>query len=143
MAFFILFFAFWIGGRELFRQEGLYATCAKEFIPGSPLTAHGIIQKDVPPLYPALVYLLNKAGISMECALRLLSITMLGAWSILAAWAAARRRNLRAGVVTFLCCCGTVFAMGKGIDGTPATMTAFFLLAGQLSFFHFGNRFAS
>jgi len=143
LAFFILFFAFWIGGRELFRQEGLYACCAREFIPGTPLTAHGIVQKDVPPLYPVLVHLLNKTGISMECALRLLSITMLGAWSILAAAVAARRRNLRAGVVTFLCCCGTIFAMGKGIDGTPATMSAFFLLAGQLCFFHFGNRLAS
>ena len=143
LVFFILFFAFWIGGRELFRQEGLYASCAREFIPGAPLTAHGIVQKDVPPLYPAVVYLINKTGISMECALRLLSITMLGAWSLLASLVAARRRNLRAGVVTFLCCCGTVFAMGKGIDGTPATMSAFFLLAGQLCFFHFGNRLAS
>ena len=143
LAFFILFFAFWIGGRELFRQEGLYASCAREFIPGIPVTAHGVIQKDVPPLFPALVSMLNRLGISMECALRLLSIIMLGAWSLLAALVTAKRRNIRSGVVTFLCCCGTVFAMGKGIDGTPATMTAFFLLAGQLSFFHFGNRLAN
>ena len=85
LAFFILFFAFWIGGRELFRQEGLYASCAREFVPGFPVTAHGVIQKDVPPLFPALVSMLNRLGISMECALRLLSIIMLGAWSLLAA----------------------------------------------------------
>ena len=142
-AFFILFFAFWIGGRELFRQEGLYATCAQEFRFGEPVSAHGIVHPDVQPLVPAVAAALNKAGVPMECALRLVSIIMLGAWSLLASAVAARRRNLRAGVVTFLCCSGTVFAMGKGIDGVPATMSAFFLLAGQLSFFHFGSRLAN
>ena len=143
LAFFILFFAFWIGGRELFRQEGLYATCAQEFRFGTPVSAHGVVQPDVPPLFPAAAAGLNRLGIPMECALRIISIVMLGAWSLLASAAAARRRNLRAGAVTFLCCTGTIFAMGKGIDGVPATMSAFFLLAGQLSFFHFGSRLAN
>ncbi|MBO5821796.1 MAG: hypothetical protein J6R86_02135 [Lentisphaeria bacterium] len=142
-AFFILFFAFWIGGRELFRQEGLYATCAHEFRFCEPVSAHGIVQPDVQPLFPAVAAALNRAGVPMEWALRLVSIVMLGAWSLLAASVAARRRNYRAGVVTFLCCTGTIFAMGKGIDGVPATMSAFFLLAGQLSFFHFGSRLAN
>lgn len=143
LAFFILFFAFWIGGRELFRQEGLYASCAQEFSLETPFSAHGVVHNDVQPLFPALASVLNRIGIPMEYALRLISITMLGAWSLLAASVAARRRNLRAGVVTFLCCAGTIFAMGKGIDGVPATMSAFFLLAGQVSFFHFGNRLAN
>lgn len=143
LVFFILFFAFWIGGRELFRQEGLYASCAQEFTLGAPVSAHGVIQRDVPPLFPAMASALNKLGMPMAHSLRLISITMLGLWSLLAASVVARRRNIRAGLVTFLCCTGTVFAMGKGIDGIPATTSAFFLLAGQLSFFHFGNRLAN
>ena len=143
LVFFILFFAFWIGGRELFRQEGLYASCAQEFTFGAPVSAHGVIQRDVPPLFPAMASALNKLGMPMAHSLRLISITMLGLWSLLAASVVARRRNIRAGLVTFLCCTGTVFAMGKGIDGIPATTSAFFLLAGQLSFFHFGNRLAN
>ena len=141
--FFVLFFGCWIVGRELFRDEGLFATCALEFIPGNPMTAHGVIQREVPPLFPALASVLNHLGVPMEWALRLLAIFMLGAWSLLAGFAAAKRRNFRAGVVAFFCCSGTIFAMDKGVDGLPTTTAAFFLLAGQLLFFHYGNRLAN
>lgn len=142
-AFFVLFFACWIVERELFRHEGLFATCALEFIPGNPITAHGVVQREVPPLFPALASILNHLGVPMEQALRLIAVFMLGAWSLLAGFAAARRRNFRAGIVAFFCCAGTIFAMDKGVDGLPTTTAAFFLLAGQLIFFHYGNRLAN
>ena len=141
--FFVLFFSCWLTGRELVSQEGLYAACAAEYHPGLPITAHGVPRPRIQPLFPAAAALLTHWGIPMENALRLLSVSMLALWSILAASLAARRRNYRAGIVTFFCCSGTVFAMNKGIHGLPETMTAFFLLAGQLAFFHFGSRLAN
>ena len=141
--FFAVYFTFWLHGRELLSQEGLFATCANEYHPGLPVTAHGVIQRNIQPLFPALVSLLTKWGCPMEHALRLVSGLMLAAWGILAGFAAGRRRNLRAGIVAFFCCIGTVFAMNKGVSGLPVTMTAFFLLAGQLVFFHYGNRLAN
>ena len=141
--FFVTYFALWLCGRELLNLEGLFAACANEYRPGFPVTAHGVVQHNIQPLFPATVALLVKLGLPMESALRLLAAVMLAAWSILAGASAATRRNFRAGIVTFFCCAGTIFAMGKGIDGVPATMSAFFLLAGQLSFFHFGSRLAN
>ena len=141
--FFALFFSCWLGGRELLSQEGLYASCAAEYQPGMPITAHGVPRPDIQPLFPASAALLSHVGVPMENALRLLSVAMLAAWSILAASIAARRRNYRAGIVTFFCCAGTIFAMDKGVHGLPVAMTAFFLLAGQLVFFHFGSRLAN
>ena len=141
--FFVIYFAVWLCGRELLNQEGLFAACASEYHPGLPVTAHGVIQRNIQPLFPAAVSLLVRLGIPMESALRILAATMLAAWSILAGASAARRRNFRAGIVTFFCCAGSIFAMSKGIYGQPVTMTAFFLLAGQLVFFHYGNRLAN
>ncbi len=141
--FFVIYFAFWLNGRELLNQEGLFAACTNEYHPGYPITAHGIVQRNIQPLFPAVVSVLTGWGCPMEIALRLISIIMLAAWGILAGFAAARRRNFRAGIVAFFCCTGTVFAMNKGIFGVPVTMTAFFLLAGQLVFFHYGNRLAN
>lgn len=141
--FFIFFFIFWMNGRELSSLEGLFAACTQEYTPGMPVTAHGVIQRNIQPLFPAATALLVRLGIPLESAMRLLAVLMLAAWSILAGISAARRRNFRAGIVTFSCCAGTIFAMDKGVDGLPVTMTAFFLLAGQLSFFHFGGRLAN
>ena len=141
--FFVIYFAVWLCGRELLNQEGLFAACANEYRPGFPVTAHGMVQHNIQPLFPATVALLVKLGLPMESALRLPAAVMLAGWSILAGASAARRRNFRAGIVTFFCCAGTIFAMGKGIFGQPVTMTAFFLLAGQLVFFHYGNRLAN
>ena len=142
--FFLLVFAWWtFSGRELLRQEGFFATCAQECRFGLQTSAHGVVRQDVQPLYPALTALLYRAGIPMEMALRLISIVMMAAWALLAGIAVAMRRNFRAGVVTVCCCVGSILAMDKGIDGSPAAMTAFFLLAAQLVFFHYGSRFAN
>ena len=142
--FFVLLFVWWLTPeRELFRVEGLYAASAQEYRPGINVTAHAVVQRNVLPLYPAVTSLLHKCGIPMESSLRIVSVFMLGAWAVLAAFIAGKRRNFRAGVVCFCCCAGTVIAMDKGVDGTPAAMTAFFLFASQMAFFHYGSRFAN
>ena len=124
--FFVLLFVWWLTPeRELFRVEGLYAASAQEYRPGINVTAHAVVQRNVLPLYPAVTSLLHKCGIPMESSLRIVSVFMLGAWAVLAAFIAGKRRNFRAGVVCFCCCAGTVIAMDKGVDGTPAAMTAF------------------
>ena len=55
--FFAVYFTFWLDGRELLSQEGLFAACANEYRPGLPITAHGVIQRNIQPLFPALVSL--------------------------------------------------------------------------------------
>lgn len=135
--------------RELFRQEGLYAAVAADYVenqwnPASGLyaRAHNVPQNDVWPLYPALVSLLYRCNIPMESALRIISAVMLGILSLMAGIAAGIRINKRAGIVAACCCFGTVFAMQKGIYGGPEVMAACFLLAAQLLFFHYGSRLA-
>ena len=143
---FLLIYLPWITPAcELFRHEGLYAACAGEYTPGLYVTAHGVVQSKVFPLYPMTVALLQKifSDLPVETALRIVSITMMAAWAFLASAAVARRRNIRCALVTFCCCTGTLLTMEKGINGGAETMTAFFLLAAQLSFFHFGSRKAN
>lgn len=140
---FLLIYIPWITPAcELFRQEGVYAACADEYTPGLYVTAHGVVQSKIFPLYPMTVSLLQKmfSDLPTETALRIVSITMMAAWAFLASAAVARRRNIRSALVTFCCCTGTLLTMEKGINGGSETMTAFFLLAAQLSLFHFGSR---
>lgn len=132
-----------LGDRELARAEGLYATSATEYTPGLTTTAHSVIQTKVHPLYPALVSLVRHSCLPMETALRSVSLFMLIAWAALAGFAAAGRRNYRAGIVTFLFCLTSIFFLDKGGDGGPETLTAFFLLCAQLTFFYFGSRKAN
>lgn len=147
---FLFIFLPWLTScRELFRQEGLYAAVAVDFIdmhwgPGTGIAAqaHNTLQRDVWPLYPALVSLLYRLPLPMETALRLVSVTMLAVLSLLAAFAAGCRSGKLAGVVAGFCCFGTIFALDKGVQGGPETMAACFLLSAQLLFFHYGSRLA-
>ena len=92
--FFVLLFVWWLTPeRELFRVEGLYAASAQEYRPGINVTAHAVVQRNVLPLYPAVTSLLHKCGIPMESSLRIVSVFMLGAWAVLAAFIAGKRRN--------------------------------------------------
>ncbi|MBO5668005.1 MAG: hypothetical protein J6S43_02665 [Lentisphaeria bacterium] len=147
---FLLIFLPWLTSqRELFRHEGLYAAVAADFVdvPWSPeagitAQAHNTLQRDVWPLYPALVSLLYRLSLPMETALRLISLIMLGILSLLAAFAAGCRSGKLAGIVAGCCCFGTLFALSKGVQGGPESMAACFLLAAQLLFFHYGSRLA-
>ena len=100
LAFLVLFEPWFLGVRELFRQEGFYAVLAAEFTPDSPVvTAHGVVIRNAYPLYPALTALLNRGlGLEMELALRLLSVAMVAASAMLVYIAAASERSSRAGL---------------------------------------------
>ncbi len=147
---FILLFLPWLfSNQELFRQEGLYAASAVDYVDypwqpslGTTAHAHGVPHSDVWPLYPTMVSLLYRCGIPMENALRIISVTMLGILALITGLSAGYRCNKRAGIVAACCCFGTLFALEKGCYGGPETMTACFLLAAQLLFFHYGSRLA-
>lgn len=142
LAFLVLFEPWFLGVRELFRQEGFYAVLAAEFTPDSPVvTAHGVVIRNAYPLYPALTALLNRGiGLEMELALRLLSVAMVAASAMLVYIAAASERSSRAGLAAAAMYLGTNLMLEKAVDGDPATMNAFLLLAAQLVFFQFGVR---
>ena len=55
--FFVIYFTVWVCGRELLSLEGLFAACANEYRSGFPVTAHGVIQHNIQPLFPAMVAL--------------------------------------------------------------------------------------
>lgn len=141
-AFLILFEPWFLGVRELFRSEGFYAVQAMEFSPASLMvTAHGVAVRNAYPLYPALTALLNRGvGLDMELAMRLLSVAMLAASAAAVFVAAASERSAKAGFAATAMFLGSNLILEKGIDGTPATMSMFLLLAAQLVFFQFGVR---
>lgn len=130
-------------GGELSAHEGFYAVCADEYSPGLLVRANGEVQSQVWPLYPALVSLVHHCGVPLVISLRLVSMLMLFAWGALAAFAVWMRRDMRAGMIAFCCCCGTFFVLRQGTVGGPETLSAFLLLSAQLLFFHFGNRKAN
>ena len=142
LAFLVLFEPWFLGVRELFREEGFYAVLAAEFSPDSPVvTAHGVAIRNAYPLYPALTALLNRGlGLEMELALRLLSVIMVAASAVVVYIAAASERSSRAGLAAAAMYLGTNLMLEKAVDGDPATMNAFLLLAAQLLFFQFGVR---
>ncbi len=145
LAFLALYQPWHLDVRELFRLEGLYAAESSE-IGGrlSVVTAHGVMIQNAFPLYPMLVNCLTEyAGLSIEFALRLLSVGMLGFSAVMVYFAAASERSYRAGLVASAMYIGSALAVEKVIDGYPTTLTAFFLLAAQLLFFQFGIRRAN
>ncbi len=128
--------------REFFGLEGLYAVEASELDPTlSIVTAHGVAIQNTFPLFPALAALVVELfGVPMELALRGLSLLMLAATAVIVYIAAASERSSRAGLVAAAMYISTFLALEKAGDGYPATMSAFFLLAAQLTFFQFGVR---
>ena len=141
-AFLVLFQPWFLGFRELFRLEGLYAVLATEYSPDTLLvSAHGVAIRNAYPLYPALTALLSRGfGVEMELALRLISVVMAGAAAVLVGVAAASQRAPRAGFVAAAMFLGSNLMLEKGVDGDPATLGVFLLLAAQLVFFQFGVR---
>lgn len=150
VALFLLLFLPWlISGRELFRQEGLFAAIATEYMESSDFltngmsaSAHHVVVDDAFPLYPMVVSQVCRLGVPMEMSLRLVAMFFLGVLSLLAGICAASRSNARAGVVAACCCFGTLFAFEKTQIGGPEAMAGCFLFAAQMLFFHYGSRLA-
>lgn len=140
---FLLIYGVWaVFPRELFRQECIYAVQAFEFTLKNPMvTVHDMPVRNAYPIFPALCSLLYRfAGIPMEAALRLVTVFFIAAGSVLVYFSAAMGHGKRAGLVGAAMYCSTLLMLDKGVSGAPQTMSAFWLLAAQMSFFYYGLR---
>ena len=142
VAAFLFIFGVWvIFPRELHRQECLYAAEAAEYtFPRLEVRAHNTPIRNSYPLYPALAALLNRSGVPMENALRLITVFFIAAGSVLVFFSAATGSGARAGLAGAAMYSSTFLMLGKGVDGVPETMSAFFLLSAQMCLFYFGLR---
>ena len=141
-AFLLIYGAWVVFPRELFRHECIYAVQAVEFTLKNPMvTVHDTPVRNAYPLFPALCSLLYRfAGLSMETALRLVTVFFIAAGSVLIYFSAAMGHGKRAGLVGAAMYCSTFLMLDKGVSGAPQTMSAFWLLAAQMCFFYFGLR---
>ncbi len=141
-AFLLLYLPWKLGEREFYWNEGAYAAQASEMNLAFPMaTAHGAALRNAMPLYPYIGAVLNRyCHLPMEQALRLTSVAMLFALSLVGYYAAKLARDYRAGMVAFACIAGTVLAVEKGIDGYPALLTVFWIFSAHLVLFHYGMR---
>ena len=108
---FLLLYGAWIVfPRELFRQECIYAVQAVEFTLNKPMvTVHDMPVRNAYPIYPALCSLLYRfAGISMETALRLVTVFFIAAGAVLVYFSAAMGSGKRAGLVGAAMYCSTL-----------------------------------
>lgn len=139
--FLLIYFGWVLYPRELFRQECIYAAQAAEFSLKNPMvTVHETPVRNAYPLYPALCSLLYRWGLPMEMALRLVTVFFIAAGGVLVYFAAASGNGNRAGLVATSMYCTTMLMLDEGVTGAPQTMSAFWLLAAQVSFFYFGLR---
>lgn len=139
-AFMIIFGSWAILPMELFREEALYAVEALEFSwRNFMVTAQETPIRNGYPLYPALVSLLYNF-IPMETALRCTTIFFIAAGAVLIYFSAATGNGRRAGFAAAAMYISTLFILDKGVNGSPESMSSFFLLAAQMCFFYFGMR---
>ncbi|MCQ2377926.1 MAG: glycosyltransferase family 39 protein [Victivallaceae bacterium] len=131
-----------VSGRELFRQEGLYAVEATEFhFRNFLVTAHQVALKNGFPLYPALVSLAVRwTHCPVETVMRTISVLMLFLTAAVVFFGAKSTHSPRAGVVAAAIYLTSLISLEKGWEGNPVTLNAFFLLAAQLLFFYYGAR---
>ena len=129
---------------ELFRNESIQAVIAREFSFSAPVpTAHHVQLFSEGILFPAISALLERCtGISMENALRSVSLIMLLLTATLAGISASVR-SFRAGVVAAAVIISCILSIDKAPEGYPTTTNAFLLLSAQLAFFHYGIRKAN
>lgn len=128
--------------RQLFRQEGLYAVEAGEYVfSRGMVTAHGIGIRNGYPLFPALASLISTlTKLDLVFVLRLISFVMLLASSVVVFASTAASRCARYGLVSAAIYLTSLIALEKGTLATPVTTGAFFLLLAQMFYFFFGVR---
>lgn len=139
IAFLFIYSPFQLSNWQFRRREERYAAIAYEINIYQPNTIiHG---EQIPlhyPLYPWLVALLHKTGLSFEFCLRIISVASLGILSILA-WEAGRRAaNLQAAVVAGAVMFSSIIIIEKTLDGYPHLTGLLFLTTAWLSWFTFG-----
>lgn len=142
LAFGALYQPWRLGTQELLRMEGLYAVQATEFdFSSATVTAHGAAIQNAYPLFPALASLAARwTMLPMDFVLRLISVMMVAAGAVVVYVASSSERPGRAGLVAAAMYISTNLMFEKGLEGYPATTSAFLLLLAQLLFFQFGFR---
>lgn len=139
---FVLIFQPWsIGLKELYWQEGFYATSAMELSNGVPIvSAHGVVSGTSFPLFPLMVRGLYELGVPMAYALRLISIISalgVGIWVFLLGRSAAG--NIGGTVAASVWLTSSV-VIEKTLDGFPNNTTIFLVMASQFIWFTLGQR---
>lgn len=137
---FIVIYSPWsLGIRELLGEEGRYAAISLEINLLNPSTiAHGETLPYYYPLYPWLVAIAYKAGLSYEIGLRLVSVLSLAGIVITIFVTAKRISGLQTAVVSAAAMMSCVIVMEKSIDGNPFVTAVFFLLLGWLTWYTYG-----
>lgn len=138
---FICTFPIWrIASEELTSNEGQFATAVSELTHiQSFVTLHHRPSKDVMPLYPLIVKVILKSGVSIEFALRIVPILSLALLSLFTGVLCFRACGRLSGIVATLVSFSSYLAVYHAIDGYPHVTTAFLLYSGWILWFHYGQ----
>jgi hypothetical protein len=138
-AFLMIYSPFHIDDWQLRRRESRYAAIAYEMNLTQPNTIiHG---EQVPfhyPLYPWIVALLYKMGLSLQFALRIVSIISLALLAILTFEAGRRSVDMQTGVVAAAMMFSSIIIVEKTLDGYPHLTALLFVTTAWFSWFTFG-----
>jgi len=138
-AFLLLYAPLQLNSWQFRRREERYAAIAYEMNLQQPNTIiHG---EQIPfhyPLFPWMVAILHKTGLSFEFCLRIISIASLALLSLLA-WEAGRRAlDIQTATVASAMMFSSIIILEKTLDGYPHMTALFFLTAAWFSWFTFG-----
>jgi 4-amino-4-deoxy-L-arabinose transferase-like glycosyltransferase len=139
LAFFMIYLPFQMNDRELRWREGYFAAMALEMDLSSPSTvAHGEVISSEYPLFPLIVSVFYRSGISLEFGLRSVSVISL-LIIVLLAWEVGRRA---AGVQTAIVSASLVFSsvlmVEKSLDGYPDMLGVLCIFSGWIIWFTYG-----
>jgi len=139
LAFLAIYSPFQLGTWELRWQEGRNAAIALEMPLWPPSTiAHGERMPYAHPVFPMLASFLEKAGLPIELALRLISVLSVAFLTILA-WEAGRRaKDTQTAAVAAAMMFSSLVVVEKAMDGFPDFTAMLFLVSAWLSWFTFG-----
>ncbi len=140
-AFIIFYWPMYLDDRELFRHEAYYAAQAMEMKEHTiPITsAHGVVIQNSYPLFPWLASQCHQhLGMSMEFALRFISVMALAAIAGLVAGASGNVGNIQAATVAAACMMSSNIVLEKAPDGYPDMLMLIFLMSGWLLWFWLG-----
>lgn len=138
---FLLAFPLWhIGERDLYWSEGDFAAMAMEAGSFPPVTAaHGEIVPNSYPLFPLAASWLSKTGLGMEFSLRFISVAALAGLCAIV-WTSCRQAaGLQAAAAGCAMMLSTILVAEKSIDGYPHMLSTFFMFAGWLLWFTYGQ----
>lgn len=141
-AFLALYEPWFLGLNDYYRQEGLFASFAREMSWLYPVcTAHGTAMSGYFPLFPWLGKLLTAVtGLETVFALRLVSVFMTFATGILILFSVWRSRNFTAAAMAAAMFWGSNIVIEKSMDAMPTTTVMLGLLSSQLCWIYVGQK---